>query len=118
MRRDDELRVLLDELVHAPHQRELAVHRKRRLGLVEEVEAARAEPVDRDVEERLAVRLLVQRPLEDVLPSPSASTAVARLKTLSARRKNDVERRDLRPLELEAPVERRSATTRVAKLNW
>ena len=89
MCRDDELRVLVDELVHASHQRELAVHRQRRLGLVEEVEAARAETVDRDVEERLAVRLLVQRPLEDVLPSRRLDR-VARLKTLSARRKNEL----------------------------
>ena len=89
MRRDDELRVLLDELVRSAASRELPGHRQRRLGLVEEVEAARAEAVQREREERLAVRLLVQRALRRRLPSPiGPRRAVAKSKRLSARRKN------------------------------
>ena len=42
-------------------QRERARDRERRLGLVEQVEAVAAEPVGGEREERLAVRLLVQR---------------------------------------------------------
>jgi len=41
--------------VDPPDQRELAALRESSLRLVEEVEAARPEPVDRDVQERLAV---------------------------------------------------------------
>jgi hypothetical protein len=55
MRRHDELRMLLDELVDARDQRQPAGDGQRRLGLVEEVEPARPEAVDGDVEERLAV---------------------------------------------------------------
>ena len=49
------------QLVEAPQHRELALRRERRLGLVEQVEPVGAEALDEHGEERLAVRLLVQR---------------------------------------------------------
>ncbi len=67
MRRDDELRLELDELVHPAHQRKLSVNRERGLRLVEDVEAVRPEALEHEREEGLAVRLLVQRTIVELL---------------------------------------------------
>src|SRR6476469_11099792 len=55
VRRDEELRAALGELVHSPDQCEHAAHGERGLGLVEDVEAAVAEALKHEREERLAV---------------------------------------------------------------
>src|SRR5436190_10704204 len=60
VRRDEELRAPFGQLVYPPHQRELAAHGERRLGLVEDVEPAAEETLEHEREERLAVRLVVQ----------------------------------------------------------
>src|SRR5947209_20397875 len=58
---DNELRALLDQLVDAPQERQAVLRRQCGLGLIEDVEAVRTEPVQENREERLAVRLLVER---------------------------------------------------------
>ncbi len=62
MGRDDELRVLLpDQLVDELEQRELPLRRERGLWLVEDVEPIGPEAILDEVQERLAVRALVER---------------------------------------------------------
>jgi hypothetical protein len=56
---DEELGALLREVVHTRQRREAALGRERGLGLVHQVEAAGAEAVDEQVQERLAVRAFV-----------------------------------------------------------
>ena len=58
---DDELRAGRGGASHDRQQRERSAHRQRGLGLVEHVEARAAEAVRGEPEERLAVRLTVQR---------------------------------------------------------
>ena len=68
------------------------LQRKRGFGLVEDVEAIRAEAVEHEREERLAVGLLVKRDAAvAILRRPGCpSISVATLKKLSARRKKPV----------------------------
>jgi hypothetical protein len=61
MGRDDELRAGRARARDDRQERERAADRQRGLGLVEDVEALAREAVGRQREERLAVRLLVQR---------------------------------------------------------
>src|SRR5215213_9207047 len=61
MRRDDELRALARRPDGDREQRERSTDRKGRLRLVEDVQPVAAEPVGGERQERLTVRLLVQR---------------------------------------------------------
>lgn len=56
----DELRTGLSEVADPGEHRQAAVHRQRRLRLVEQVQSTRPEPVGSQVEERFAVGTLVQ----------------------------------------------------------
>jgi hypothetical protein len=58
---DEELRTLLDEVVDPGQRGHAALRGERGLRLVEQVEPARPEAVDEQVEEGLAVRALVRR---------------------------------------------------------
>lgn len=60
MRGDDELRASLDQLVQADEERQLALRRKSRLRLVEEVEAVPAQPRGEERQEGFAVGLLME----------------------------------------------------------
>ena len=59
VRRDDELRTSLDQLVHPHQQRQLSLGRESGLGFVQDVEPFRSEAVLEHGEERFAVGLLV-----------------------------------------------------------
>ena len=72
------------------------------------MEAARPEPVHRDVEEGLAVRLLVQRPLVDVLARADRAALLdcrGEVEDALGPQEERVQRRQLRALELEALVQ-------------
>src|SRR2546430_10256874 len=60
MGRDDELRSLGDQVVHAPHQGEVPTERQRGFGLIEDIQAIWPEAVRHEGDERLSVRFLMQ----------------------------------------------------------
>ena len=60
VRGHDELAALIDQVMDANQQLQLAMDRERRFGFVEQEEAVRPEPVDDQINERLAVRSLVR----------------------------------------------------------
>src|SRR2546430_6583162 len=62
VRRDDELRVALDQIEQDGEQAELVLRGQRSLGLVQQVQAAGYEPALKQIEERLPVRARVRIP--------------------------------------------------------
>src|SRR5437867_3743375 len=62
VRRDDELRVALDQIEQDGEQAELVLRGQRSLGLVQQVQAAGYEPTLKQIEERLPVRARVRIP--------------------------------------------------------
>src|SRR5204863_4223371 len=62
VRRDDELRVALDQIEQDGEQAELVLRGERSLGLVQQVQAAGYEPTLKQIEERLPVRARVRIP--------------------------------------------------------
>jgi hypothetical protein len=108
--RDHELALLPEQLVHPLHEGQLAAQRQGGLGLVQEVEPVRGETVHRDVDERLAVRLLVQRPVVDLLhlaDRPGLLQRGPEVEDALGAEEEGVPRRQSRPVELDATMQSR-----------
>jgi hypothetical protein len=97
--RDDELAALPHQITHPAQHAHLPERRQRRLGLIEHIQPVATEAMQGKCDERLAMRLLVERSAAIGCNVPAVSTralgraarsSFARLRKLSARRKNPV----------------------------